>query len=250
MQATAEDSSVNFEFLKPFDYPLYNYALLAEKIHQLTAADPCLCQLRLFSEHLANVIATQYNLERPRKKRWNQAQLLENLRSQQIIEGRIYRLLQWFRETGNKACHCNEKGVHLLNDLPDRFTPDDSLEGLQKAQELGAWYIQACHSQEFVKPVFKPLSQNNSGSTDNPQPSLEELNRRVQQLEASLSASLRPYLLRQIDFAVEGLGTGVETGKEHLKTNPWDIFGASKASSAASTTKMQAMQAELDSLLE
>ncbi|WP_126148214.1 hypothetical protein [Synechococcus elongatus] len=250
MQATAEDSSVNFEFLKPFNYPLYNYALLAEKIHQLTAADPCLCQLRLFSEHLANIMAIQFNLERPRKRRWNQAQLLEHLRSQQIIEGRIYRLLQWFRETGNKACHCNEKGVYLLNDLPDRFTPDDSLEGLQKAQELGTWYIQTCHNKEFVKPVFKPLLQTNAGSVDNLHPSLEDLNRRVQQLEASISAGLRPYLLRQVDFAIEGFSSGVKAGKEQLKVNPWDIFGASKASSAASSAKIQAMQAELDSLLE
>ncbi|WP_338463072.1 hypothetical protein VZH09_13855 (plasmid) [Synechococcus elongatus IITB7] len=224
---------------------------MAEEIHKMNAPDPCLCQLRLFSEHLANVIAIPLSPNLPRKrKRWNQAQLLDWLKSNNVIEGRINRLLQWFRETGNKACHCNDAGLHSLNDLPERFTSDDSLEGLQKAHELSVWYVQTYHVANFTKPVFTWPTTTVTDEQAKEQPSLDDLNQKIKQLDASLPSDLQPYLLRHVDIAVGGLVAGFEAGQEHLRRNPWDIFGASSASSNASSEKTKALQAELDRLLE
>ncbi|WP_126148215.1 hypothetical protein [Synechococcus elongatus] len=65
-----------------------------------------------------------------------------------------------------------------------------------------------------------------------------------------LTPEFRAYVLDGIEAAGRGAVAGVQVGQAHLKAQPWDLFGASSASALASSAEMQAMQSELDSLLE
>ncbi|MGD2184237.1 hypothetical protein [Lusitaniella coriacea] len=47
-----------------------------------------------------------------------------------------------------------------------------------------------------------------------------------------------------------GIHKGIAASQAHLKQNPWDLLGSSSASATASAAEMQAMQDELDRLLE
>lgn len=47
-----------------------------------------------------------------------------------------------------------------------------------------------------------------------------------------------------------GIQKGITASQTHLKQNPWDFLGSSSASSIASAAEMQAMQDELDLLLD
>lgn len=52
------------------------------------------------------------------------------------------------------------------------------------------------------------------------------------------------------DAVNNGIRKGMSAGQAHLQQKPWDLLGSSAASATASAAEMQAMQDELDRLLE
>ncbi|WP_338441679.1 hypothetical protein VZG28_14355 [Synechococcus elongatus IITB4] len=72
----------------------------------------------------------------------------------------------------------------------------------------------------------------------------------LQAVWAEVTPEFRAYVLESIAAAGRGAVAGVQAGQAHLKSQPWNLFGASSASALASSAEMQAMQGELDSLLE
>jgi len=72
---------------------------------------------------------------------------------------------------------------------------------------------------------------------------------------ALLSASILQAIWAEIspewkDAVNRAVRKGVAAGQEHLKQNPLDLLGSSSASATASAAEMQAMQDEIDALLE
>lgn len=65
-----------------------------------------------------------------------------------------------------------------------------------------------------------------------------------------LTPEWKAYIALSAETTVRATGKGLDAGHKHLITNPWDVIGASSASSAASSAEMQTLQGELDSLLQ
>lgn len=172
--------SVNFEYLKKYDSVLYKLAYLSEKLYLTIANDPCLCQLRRFSEYLAGIIlrATNTNIQ-PEEK--SQAEVLFVLKQRNIIYGRIHRNFQWLREVGNKACHC-DNSLHIIERRTDVCLDSEALLGLKKAHELAVWYIRSFHSKDFKEPIFRQLNHSRNSSTE----IMDELNKKMENLEIQL----------------------------------------------------------------
>ena len=72
----------------------------------------------------------------------------------------------------------------------------------------------------------------------------------LQAIWVELTPEYKNYLLQPIETAARGAAAGAQAGQGHFKTNPWDLLGASSASAAASSAEMQALQNELDALLD
>lgn len=64
-----------------------------------------------------------------------------------------------------------------------------------------------------------------------------------------LTPEWKAYIALSVETTVHATGKGLDAGHKHLVMNPWDVIGASSASSAASSAEMQTLQTELDSLL-
>ncbi|MGB3188556.1 MAG: hypothetical protein WBB43_03900 [Limnoraphis sp.] len=58
------------------------------------------------------------------------------------------------------------------------------------------------------------------------------------------------FFITTAQTTVKATQKGVEAGVKHISQNPWDLFGSSAASSAVSSAEMQALQDELDMILE
>lgn len=72
----------------------------------------------------------------------------------------------------------------------------------------------------------------------------------IQAIWSEISPEWKEYLFNVAETSVKATEKGLKTGVEHLNKNPWDFFGSSAASSAASSAEFKAMQNELDLLLE
>ena len=72
----------------------------------------------------------------------------------------------------------------------------------------------------------------------------------IQAIWSEISPEWKEYLFNVLETSVKTTEKGFKTGVEHLNKNPWDFFGSSAASSTASSAEFQAMQNELDMLLE
>jgi len=65
-----------------------------------------------------------------------------------------------------------------------------------------------------------------------------------------LTPEWQTFIVLSAKQALHATEKGLEAGQNHLLANPWDVIGASSASSAASSSEMQALQNELDDLLQ
>lgn len=72
----------------------------------------------------------------------------------------------------------------------------------------------------------------------------------LQAIWVELTPEYKNYIVWSINAAARGAVVGAQAGQAHCKTNPWDLLGASSASATASSAEMQALQNELDALLE
>jgi hypothetical protein len=72
----------------------------------------------------------------------------------------------------------------------------------------------------------------------------------LQAIWVELTPEYKDYIFQSAKVAARGAFVGAQAGQTHLKTNPWDLLGASSASSTASLAEMQTLQNELDTLLE
>ncbi|MGF1486900.1 MAG: hypothetical protein ACFBSE_07285 [Prochloraceae cyanobacterium] len=72
----------------------------------------------------------------------------------------------------------------------------------------------------------------------------------IQAIWLEISPEWQKYCFNVAITTVKASEKGIEAGAKHLNKNPWDFFGSSSASSAASSAEMKALQNELDMLLE
>lgn len=72
----------------------------------------------------------------------------------------------------------------------------------------------------------------------------------LQAVWAELTPEFKQYVVQWVEASGRAARVGIHAGQSHLHHNPWDLFGASSASSTASSAELSAMQDELDALLE
>ncbi len=72
----------------------------------------------------------------------------------------------------------------------------------------------------------------------------------LQSIWEEITPEWKQFIMKTAQTTVKATQKGVEAGTQHLQKNPWDLIGSSSASSAASEAEMQALQDELDLLLE
>ena len=72
----------------------------------------------------------------------------------------------------------------------------------------------------------------------------------LQAIWVELTPEYKDYIVQSVKVAAQGAVAGVQAAQAHFEINPWDFLGASSASATASSAEMQALQNELDALLE
>src|SRR3954463_15521095 len=117
--------SANFDFLAKHDEQLVRLGALAERYFKEDPAT-CLIKLRQFGETLAPLAAAKSGLFRDTEE--SQADLLQRLKFEKVINREVGDLFHHLRSVGNKASHGNT-GTH-----------SDALTALKFARELGIWF--------------------------------------------------------------------------------------------------------------
>ncbi|WP_413164133.1 hypothetical protein ACL6C3_31300 [Capilliphycus salinus ALCB114379] len=72
----------------------------------------------------------------------------------------------------------------------------------------------------------------------------------LQAIWQEIDSKWQKFIITTAQTTVNATYKGVEAGVQHIRQNPWDLLGSSAASSAASSAEMQALQDELDMLLD
>ncbi|MDJ0715397.1 MAG: hypothetical protein QNJ54_14420 [Prochloraceae cyanobacterium] len=72
----------------------------------------------------------------------------------------------------------------------------------------------------------------------------------LQSIWLEISPEWKKYCLNVAQKTVKATEKGVKAGAKNINKNPWEFFGSSAASSAASSAEMKSLQGELDMLLE
>ena len=72
----------------------------------------------------------------------------------------------------------------------------------------------------------------------------------LQAIWQEIDPKWQKFIITTAQTTVNATYKGVEAGVQHICQNPWDLLGSSAASSTASSAEMQALQNELDMLLE
>ena len=159
--------SPNFAFLRVHDAQLVKIGTLAEKYFR---DDPvtCLIKLRQFGELLAQLVAANVGLYTNPDE--TQLDLLNRLKSQNLLPGDAKNLFHQLRMSGNDAVH-NNQGSHGL-----------ALHHIRYARELGIWFHRTFGSDSSFKPgAFIPPS--------NPEKKTEALEKELATLRAEAEAS-------------------------------------------------------------
>jgi hypothetical protein len=72
----------------------------------------------------------------------------------------------------------------------------------------------------------------------------------LQAIWQEIDPKWQKFIITTAQTTVKATYKGSEVGVQHIRQNPWDLLGSSAASFAASSAEMQALQDELDMLLE
>jgi hypothetical protein len=72
----------------------------------------------------------------------------------------------------------------------------------------------------------------------------------LQAIWEEITPEWKQFIIKTVQTTAQATQKGIEAGHQHLQKNPLDFIGSASASSATSSAEMQALQNELDLLLE
>ncbi|WPF87364.1 protein kinase [Cyanobacterium aponinum AL20118] len=148
LEAVKNDVSNNFSFLTKPD--LLKFATLAERYY-LTDPETSLIKCRQFAELCARYVSAKVGLYEDIKD-IKFIKLINELRSKNAIDKKVYKLFNDIRDAGNKVVHVKPEHITNLGVNNDNYIDNDYvITIIKKVHELAKWFHSAFCTRDLIK---------------------------------------------------------------------------------------------------